>query len=166
MKQFRRLLVLGIALLTPLTFSGAVPAAAAAPAPAAPQHAAAATAPGSVVREIKVTAIVPHHRDIIVDLRGEIIRITSNTPQDVTPDVYLLEISGSSKQPLTESIYEQYRRHVPEGTDSYGVLYDASARVAGSPGSIQSLLSGGGAPSGGSLSGAVGWSVSGRLAGR
>lgn len=84
----------------------------------------AAAAEISVTRELTVTAEVPHHRDIVVDLSGQITRITSNTLQDVIPQVYSLSIAPENRRPLSPELYEQYRKLVPAGTAQYGKLYE------------------------------------------
>lgn len=87
----------------------------------------------TITREIQVSAVVPDRRDVVVDLTGNIVRITSNTPSDVLPSVYLLENAPENAVPLTPELYEQYRRLVPEGTAKYGVLYERTARLASAP---------------------------------
>lgn len=77
----------------------------------------------SVVQEIRVTASVPHHRDIVIDQSGRISEISSNTLKDVKPTVYLLSVDPKHKKPLTDKLYRQYRQHIPDGTSAYGVLY-------------------------------------------
>ena len=103
------------------------------------------TSPASVTQEIKVTAIVPHHRDIVVSAQGEILSISSNTPQDVVPDVYVGSVSDSTERSLTPELYEQYRKYVPVGTAKYGNLYskdsliDTDQPADGSTSAIHSL---------------------------
>lgn len=77
----------------------------------------------AITQKLYVTALVPHHRDIIIDYRGDIIEIVSNTTKDVTPDVYLMEVADANKRPLTAELLHQYRSHVPEGSGNAGVLY-------------------------------------------
>jgi hypothetical protein len=109
MKHMRRLFGIIIALLIPLGVS--------APVFAETQ---------SVSVEITVTAVVPSHRDIIVDKNGAILEIDSNTKEDVMPDVYLNKVAPENKQTLSPEMYAEYRQHVPEGTAKYGVLYKPS----------------------------------------
>lgn len=106
----RRFIGLIIALLIPLGVS--------APAFAATQ---------SIAIQIKVTAVVPSHRDIIVDNNSNILEIDSNTKEDVTPDVYQGAAKPENKQPLTTALYDEYRTHVPVGTAKYGLLYKRPA---------------------------------------
>lgn len=82
------------------------------------------------MQELHVQAIVPHHRDIVLDHTGRIVRIFSNTAEDVRPTVYVGSIAPKNKKPLTDKLYGQYRRHVPEGTAAYGVLYERSLPVS------------------------------------
>jgi hypothetical protein len=124
MKQFGKLFILASAVLAPLVASTAAQAA-----PSQP-------GPGSIVQELHVTAVVPGHRDIVLDLHGNIQKIYSNTTADVTPTVYTLEISDTNRQLLTDELFEAYRRLVPEGTAKYGVLYNRQAETA----SIKTLL--------------------------
>lgn len=81
----------------------------------------------SIGIQITVTAVVPSHRDIIIDKNGNILEIDSNTKEDVMPDVYLNKATPENKQPLTPDLYNEYRSHVPAGTDTYGVLYKRPA---------------------------------------
>lgn len=121
MKQMGRLTSLIAALLLPLLISGQALAAA-----------------NSITQELTVTAVVPAHRDIITDRNGDIVRITSNTKDDVVPDVYLEDTIPENKRPLTAELYAQYRDHVPEGTARYGVLYTRPAvRLTGIGGLAQ-----------------------------
>src|SRR5689334_4660334 len=119
----RRILVL-LSLVTPLLFSGSVMAA------AEPES------PGSVVQELHVKAEVLEHRDIILDNRGQILRIISNTLQDVTPVVYVSDTIPENQRPLTDELYQQYRRLVPEGTAKYGTLYEARVTLTTAPSNL------------------------------
>jgi hypothetical protein len=109
MKQWRGFGLLLLTLLVPLFTSGQVFAATL-----------------SSTQELHVTATIPSHRDIIIDSKGQIVSITSNTPEDVQPDVYLLSPEPNNQKPLTDTLYKQYRKYVPEGTAKYGVLYQRS----------------------------------------
>lgn len=90
----------------------------------------------SITREIHVKAKVLGHRDIIVDLSGNITKILSNTPEDVTPAVYSLDTVPENQRPLTVDMLKAYRRLVPAGTAKYGVLYDRQVALAKSGPSI------------------------------
>lgn len=109
MQYVRGLILLSISLALPLLYGS---------------QARAATEP--IVQELHVTAVVPHHRDIIIDQTGTILEIASNTTKDVRPTVYLGSIAPKNKKPLTDKLYKQYRQHVPIGTADYGVLYQRS----------------------------------------
>jgi hypothetical protein len=82
-----------------------------------------ATAKQPITQELHVTAVVPAHRDIVVDHNGTIQEITSNTLEDVTPTVYYREVQPDNRRILTSELYKEYRAYVPEGTAKYGVLY-------------------------------------------
>ncbi len=77
----------------------------------------------SVSREIHVTAIVAHTRTVIVDETNRIIEIASNTEEDVKPTIYMTKPSKENKRELTDDLYKQYRRLIPEGTAKVGILY-------------------------------------------
>lgn len=80
---------------------------------------------GAVVQEVHVTAIVPPMRHIIISTTGQILRITSNTAQDVTPVVYIGNDIQTNERPLTQALFERYRELVPSGSDKVGVLYSS-----------------------------------------
>lgn len=90
-------------------------------------QAAAETPPNTLAstRELKVTAVVPGHGDIVINTRGDILEITSNTLEDVPPQVYLNKNTPRNKKELTAELYKEYRKKVPEGTAEYGKLYEA-----------------------------------------
>lgn len=117
MKRGRCLFLAAWAASLPLFMAGHVSAA-----PGASPMAPGSTS--SITRELRVRALVPGHRDIILDLSGRISKIISNTPEDLTPDVYLLDTIDENQQPLTDSLLQEYRKLVPVGTAKYGVLYD------------------------------------------
>lgn len=106
MKHIRGVLLLAVVLAMPMALGGQVSAAS-----------------EQSVQELRVTAKVPHRRDIVIDHGGNITQIVSNTKQDVTPSVYLGAINSGNKKPLTDRVYKQYRKHVPKGTAEYGMLY-------------------------------------------
>ncbi|HSX36526.1 MAG TPA: hypothetical protein VLG13_00155, partial [Patescibacteria group bacterium] len=70
----------------------------------------------SVSVEIHITGIVPAMRNIVVDARGNIIEITSNTPDNVTPKVYLGSLQNGNEVPLTTAIQKDYEQKV-QGKD-------------------------------------------------
>lgn len=68
----------------------------------------------SVSQVIHITGVVPPMRNIIVDGRGNIIEITSNTPESVMPKVYLNSFTGP-ELPLTPIVlkdFEAKTKHV------------------------------------------------------
>lgn len=107
MRYIKRVAIILLALAVPLLYSGSSQA-----------------APTSVTQELKVTARVLPARQVILDQRGDIIRITSNTPEDIMPTVYISNDIPSNRIPLSESTYIEYRKYVPVGTAKYGVLYE------------------------------------------
>ena len=113
MEYVRSIILLAVVLALPLICSDAVVAAS-----------------ETVTQELRVTAKVPHHRDIIVDKNGIIVEISSNTKEDVRPTVYLERMEPKNKKPLTDKLYRQYRKYVPEGTAAYGVLYQRGLPVS------------------------------------
>ncbi|MDB5181493.1 MAG: hypothetical protein JWP13_256 [Candidatus Saccharibacteria bacterium] len=112
MKHVRQLVIL-LSLAIPIVYGGRISA-----------------APQPITQELHVTATVPDHRDIIINTEGEIIEITSNTPRDVMPSVYLSTSTPANKAELTQKLYEEYRQHVPIGTAKYGVLYKQNILTA------------------------------------
>lgn len=129
MKQLRSISTLFlIALISLGTSSAAAAQPIHTPAGAASPNAATQLRPArtlSASQELTVTAVVPAHRDIVVSASGEILEITSNTPEDVTPQVYLGSVAPENQQELTPDLLRQYRLLVPEGTAAYGTLYEA-----------------------------------------
>ncbi len=113
MKQIRSITMLALMLLIASVYS---------------DQASAATLSAS--QQITVTGRVPPMINIIVDQSGQIIEITSNTTDDVTPNVYLLSLTAGNQRALTTPLYKEYRAHVPAGTRQYGILYKRSPPVA------------------------------------
>lgn len=113
MKHMRRLIGLTALLFLPVSHAGTVSA-----------------AQVSVTQELHVTAVVPMHRDIVLDRNGTITRITSNTTEDVLPTVYRSSIDPANQIELSDRLYQQYRKHVPEGTAKYGILYEDTSIIA------------------------------------
>jgi hypothetical protein len=58
-------------------------------------------------QQIIVRGVVPERRVIVVDGQERIMEITSNTPNDVTPEVALLTFTGP-RVPLTDAVRRQY----------------------------------------------------------
>lgn len=72
--------------------------------------------------EITITArVVPAHY-VIVNEQHEIIEITSNTAEKVTPRVFLSKVAAGSETALTQDVLRQYNVLIPrEG--KIGTLY-------------------------------------------
>jgi len=86
--------------------------------------------PGAIALEIKVTAIVPPMRHIVIDATGAITQVTSNTLEDIEPKVYESDVKSDNERLLTDEIYQQYRSAVPIGTAARGVLYERGIPIA------------------------------------
>ena len=84
----------------------------------------------SITQEIRVTARVLPQRHVIIDASGTIIKITSNTVEDVMPEVFVNIDTSANKRSLTPIVYRQYRNHVPVGTTKSGVLYDRYSSIS------------------------------------
>ncbi|HET9173739.1 MAG TPA: hypothetical protein VFN56_00480 [Candidatus Saccharimonadales bacterium] len=91
MKRFGRVLALIFALL---------------PCVAAPVSAQAV----AVSQEIHIRGVVPPMRFIVVDGHGDIMEVTSNTPDNVTPVVRLNSIAHGATVPLTTNLRDAYRQ--------------------------------------------------------
>jgi hypothetical protein len=82
------------------------------------------TAQVAAATSVTVVAIIAPVREVTVDRGGDIVRITSNCSQAVTPTV----IQATSSQPtlLTPSIQRQYQTIMNHmGTVTTGVIYSA-----------------------------------------
>jgi hypothetical protein len=84
----------------------------------------------SVTQEIHVQATVPDRRHIILDPSGRIIRIISNTPNDVAPEAFVGDDTPDKQVPLTPELYRDFRKHVPVGTSKAGILYERATVLA------------------------------------
>ena len=84
----------------------------------------------SITQEIRVTARVLPQRHITIDATGAIIKITSNTVEDVKPEVFTNIDTPANKRNLTPEIYRQYRSRIPAGTTKSGVLYDSYSSIS------------------------------------
>jgi len=73
--------------------------------------------------QLKVTGVVLPAQHVIVDERGMITEILSNTEKDIMPTVYAHSLAKSNIIEMTPDIYAQYRQLVPEGQSQVGVLY-------------------------------------------
>lgn len=70
--------------------------------------------------------VIPAHT-IVIDEQGEVVRITSNTSEEITqPRVFMVQIAAGNEKPLTDDIYKEYRRLVSPRQGKPGTLYDRS----------------------------------------
>jgi hypothetical protein len=76
-----------------------------------------------------VNAVILPHRYIVVDAKGNILEIDSNTSQDVLPEVFLGTIAVGHKQSLDDTLYKQYQQILAArpGPHGVGVLYKQPA---------------------------------------
>lgn len=77
-------------------------------------------------QQLRTSGKVLPAQHIVIDEKGEVIKIFSNTSEDVTPKVYLAEIASGNKRSLTPQILERYRELVPPGSAEPGILYQKS----------------------------------------
>ncbi|MBA3758747.1 hypothetical protein H0X10_03895 [Candidatus Saccharibacteria bacterium] len=77
----------------------------------------------SISQNIEVRARVAATHTIILDDDDTILEISSNTTEEAVPRVFRNLIAKESVLPLTDEIYAQYRKLVPEGTGRAGLLY-------------------------------------------
>ncbi|GEM_PF-4891728 len=77
----------------------------------------------SSAQELHVTAKVLPMRHIIVDPTGQIIEITSNTSEDVTPQVFESSDRPNNQRPLSDDIYRSYQRYTSAGNSKPGILF-------------------------------------------
>jgi len=83
-----------------------------------------ALAAPQITQEIHISATVPDRRHIILSPAGNIIKITSNTPNDVMPEAFVRDDTPENQVPLTPELLAAYRKLVPVGTAKYGILYE------------------------------------------
>jgi hypothetical protein len=69
--------------------------------------------------------VLPGH-SVIIDNKGTIVEILSNTTEDVVPKIYVRVISAQTETALTPTLYDTYRSLVPRGKSRVGVLYRKS----------------------------------------
>lgn len=75
--------------------------------------------------QLEVKARVLPIHTIVVDEKGAIERIYSNTAEDnATPRVYRVSIAAANEQPLTTELQAAYRRLMPAGQSRIGLLYE------------------------------------------
>lgn len=92
----------------------------------------------SITQTITITATVAHARTIIVNDKGQMTKIYSNTAQDVTPKVYLNDFPGESR-PLTPALVKQYRQVIDRQKNLVGVAIPVEPPVATGD-SVRSVL--------------------------
>lgn len=66
----------------------------------------------SVSQEIHITGVVAPMRFIVLDGQGNIAEITSNTPENVTPKVYIGSIQHGTQVPLTPEVQKDYEAKI------------------------------------------------------
>ena len=66
----------------------------------------------SVSQVIHLTGIVPPMRNIVVDGQGNILEITSNTTDNVTPRVFLNKMLDANEISLSPAVYEEYQSKI------------------------------------------------------
>jgi len=94
----------------------------------------------AVSQVIVITATVAPARSIIVNDQGQATQIISNTPQNVTPKVYVNKMFGP-EQPLTPSLQQQYRSVIAGHKNLNGVVIDVPLPVTQSvQGDLRTLL--------------------------
>ncbi len=74
----------------------------------------------SVSDEITIQSRVLPRQSIIVNDKNQIIKIISNTTEDLMPKVYRNVIDSENELMLTEDLLKQYRSLVPLGTSQPG----------------------------------------------
>ncbi len=77
---------------------------------------------------ITVTATVLEHRTIIVDASGKIIQISSNTENNITPDVRFLSYGGP-KGVLTLDLSHQYQYLMSQVRPNHMFVMDGQVEV-------------------------------------
>lgn len=80
--------------------------------------------------EITITARVADTHYVIVDSQDNIVEITSNTTQTVTPRVFRGSITATSEIPLSKDVYEQYRQLTASNQGVVGRLYEKKLQTA------------------------------------
>jgi hypothetical protein len=72
---------------------------------------------------ITVTARVAATHYLIVNDKGEIVQIVSNTNGEAKPRVFLNKVARGQEHPLTDDISRQYKTLVPTGQSHVGTIY-------------------------------------------
>lgn len=94
----------------------------------------------SVTQVITVTAVVAPMRSIVVNDQGQMIKIYSNTDQDITPKVYLNTAPGPQKT-LTPELQAQYAKIISTKKNLIGVEIPVSPpKTTQLPSKLQAIL--------------------------
>lgn len=82
----------------------------------------------SISQVIHLTGIMPPMRNIVVDEQKNIIEITSNTPEDVTPVVYQGKLAAGNEIPFDAGLQKAYADKI-RGKDLHSIdLHFAAPR--------------------------------------
>ncbi len=92
----------------------------------------------SVTQIITITARVAPARSIVVNDQGVMTKIYSNTPEAVTPKVYLNSVPGKA-MPLTPQLMQQYQTIIDHTRFLNGVEVPVAPAVA-APGGVRQFL--------------------------
>ena len=94
----------------------------------------------SISQEIHLRGVVPDMRFIVVNARGSIVEITSNTPHTVTPRVFLNSLQSGTELPLTPGLLKDYEQKI-QGKDLHSTdLYFTPAKPEAAKTSTPSWL--------------------------
>lgn len=92
----------------------------------------------SITQTITITATVAPARSIVINDKGEMIKIYSNTTENVTPRVYLNDVPGEAR-PLTPGLLKQYKQVMSQQKNVVGVAIPVEPPVADGD-SVRSVL--------------------------
>jgi len=97
----------------------------------------------SVSQTIHITGVVPPMRNIVVDGHGNILEITSNTPENVTPKVFLDSMKDGNETSLTAAILKDYESKIKgrdlRSTELHFTLPDPQAAKVSRPSWLTAL---------------------------
>jgi len=97
----------------------------------------------SVSQTIHITGVVPPMRNIVVDSQGNILEITSNTPENVTPNVFLGSMQEGNETSLTAAILKDYELKIQgkdlESTELHFALPDPQTAKVSHPSWLTAL---------------------------
>ena len=74
-----------------------------------------------------VTAVVAPVRILTIDTQGNILRVQSNTPENVTPAG--VHSNGTAATVLSQYTLRQYKLILPTLRHSYGIVYERPSKV-------------------------------------